>query len=199
MTPAKNPQQDDIEKPEGPARFRDGHVQDRHLSTSAGAKLGHRVLTVFQRYAAQDDGNMLSGGDKRNSHGTRLAAGNDFASIYLRTLPGSKDSTVERIGGGSGGYGLIVNIDAKNLLKWLEVHMGSKNYKIVQLVCGEGEWPSEAISNTFDHKDYNKSVRFRFVEALDDLIDAFRASQAKISRFDTKVTDADERAEEWGE
>lgn len=188
------------QEPLPPARISERHVMDRHLSTSAGSKLGWRTLTVFERYAEQDDKNMLVGGDKRNNHKTRLAAGKDFASVYLRKESGSKDSTdQEHIDGGGSGYGLISNMDAKKVLAGIKLHMGRKNFRIIELVCGQEWWPSKAIPEAFGYEDYSRSIRFRFIEALDDLIEAQRATDKMLGIFADKIAEADARAEASGE
>jgi hypothetical protein len=112
----------------------------------------------------------------------RLNAGRHYAKIYALADPKRTDST-QRLnitrGVFTGGMSAEV-ADAKNLLAVVKSHLGARDRIIIDKVCGEEMYPSEAVAMV--STDYAKSTGVRFRESLDALIEAFETARREPGR-----------------
>lgn len=163
-------------EPEAPARLASGNFAfDRHLTKVAGGPMGCRRVHILE--VAYKRGQLQSSDRDVKRADDRLQAGLDFASTFEASNfhPG-KDSTValDRISGSSGsGTASAIRIDAQRRLKGYRDNprLGFMNFQLLEMVCGEQQKASEAVSKLFAG-DYTDSTWPRIREALDSLIRA---------------------------
>lgn len=181
---SSNPEDEDVQTPEAPARIRPGHAQTRNLSANAGAKRGyvnnaeHPLTLAYSR-------NQLIRGILRNDDGNekytapeRYAAGDEFRRIWEACAASGRDSTdLNHISGGRGDPITMRQAQAISDLARIHAALSATDRQIVQLVCGEGHWPSEAIRKACGDS-YKDATIPRLNEALDHLIEAL----AKVKR-----------------
>lgn len=161
----------------GPAIVREDHVQDRELTTVAGGPRGYRRLTPLQ--SAFDKG-QLGGGSQKYNATQRMQAGEVYERHFLTSQASGRNMLdLDRAFGSSGGTTLgQAQIDAIRALVSIDSHLGLRDRSIIRAVCGEGCWPSEAVSKACG-TDFAKATLPRFREALDALIEALESVRRK--------------------
>lgn len=162
-------------EPEAPARIDPNlYVQDRALSTGAGAKKGWRKPSPLNAYYEKG---QLGGGDARYTALARLEAGLRYAALFATSQASGRDSTdLSRISSSASGLPLAqAQIEALRALAAIEGYMGARDKTIVRMVCGGGYWPSEAVRSVC--AGYKDRVTARFREALDVLIEAMETAR----------------------
>jgi hypothetical protein len=197
-----------VDGPAEPAVITKMHVQDRPLHDEKGkpllGKAGYRHETQFQRACRL--GQLV---DKANCADPkaqnveieraldRRDAGKAFVEAWDIRERGTKDSLdLSRGGSAASAAGISdAQIDAGNLLRSWERHMGRNDWMILRRVCGENCAIAQAVVDI--SPGYRLSTLARFREALDALHLAFTVSgrcrksadgccsaQAKVRRFD---------------
>lgn len=164
---------------EAPARIRPGHTQSRILEVTAGAKKGWRNDNEHPLTLAWSKGQLIRGiirdehGREKYCAGERYAAGDEFRRLWEACMATGRDSTdLNRITGGRGDPITMTQAQAIADLGRIHAALSSTDRQIVQFVCGEGYWPSEAIRKVCG-PSYEDATIPRLNEALDHLIEAF--------------------------
>lgn len=172
------------ETPDAPAKFHAGHTQ-RVISPVAGAKKGwrndheHPLLLAYAK-------NQLQGGIIRDGKGNpkytaadRLNAGNEFRRLWERFTKSGRDSTDLMRASSARSTLTDGQCDALDTLCKIWPGLNSTDRIIIQRVCGEGFWPSEAVREACG-PGYIDATIPRLNEALDHLIEVF----ARVKRLD---------------
>lgn len=167
------------ENPEAPARIRPGHIQNRTLNIAAGSKKGWRNDGEHPLTLAWSKGQLIRGiirdeqGREKYCAAERYSAGDEFRRLWEACMATGRDSTdLNRITGGRGDPITMTQAQAISDLARVHKALGSTDRQIVQLVCGEGHWPSEAVRKACG-PSYEDATIPRLNEALDHLIEAF--------------------------
>lgn len=167
------------QEPEAPARVTDMHTQDRALRGHAGEKLGWTKLSPFEK--AHRKGQLVDRWKCKDKDSTeqqaviavnRYQAGKHFTEAWKMaeaTWPSGSDLNRVRVVGIPGSF-CDHAIDAKNLLRSIEAHMGRRDWMIIRRVCGEDYAIGETVASL--SPAYGDSTLARFREALDSLIEA---------------------------
>jgi hypothetical protein len=161
-------------QPDGPAKLSPDHVQDRGLTHIAGAPKGWRRLSPLE---SAFEKNQLAGGNAKYDAPARYNAGKEYEKHWLTSVSSGRDSTdIERV---CSGPSVGLSEAQQDSIRWLvavHANMGVRDRKIILRVCGEGFWPSEAVSEACG-TDYAKSTLARFREATDALIEAIDSAR----------------------
>jgi hypothetical protein len=108
-------------------------------------------------------------------------AGNTFATIYAISESSGRDSTQALDAGrasASNSSHMDKMVDADRQLAVIEKNMGARNYRIIRNICGKGMEMAEGVQRvTVCHPN---GIRYRFLEALEELSDAL--DSARIPR-----------------
>ena len=158
---------------EGPERIHAGHVQDRAVSPRAGAKRGWRNANEHPLNAAFERG-QLRGDARRYSAMQRLQAGEHYRALWEMAVRSGRDSThIEKVssGGGEAAGFTASRLDAMRSRAAIDAKLKRADQLIVQRVCAEGHFPSEAVREACGD-GYAKATVPRFCEALDALVEA---------------------------
>jgi hypothetical protein len=168
-------------EPEAPAIVRADHVQDRPASSIAcGPKAWRRasVLELAYERGQLDDGE--GDGRKRAFKAKcRFDAGEAYAKLFLTAQSSGTDSTdLDRIMSVSGTRVALTTRQAEAIraLAAIESRIGTRDRRIVRMVCGENFHLSEAVIAACG-KSYRHSVVARFREALDALLDSLEVAR----------------------
>lgn len=162
----------------GPAIITPLHVMDRPATNKDMKPItgtaAWRKLTPLQAVFAK---NQLAGGSPRYNAEERYQAGSDYTKIFDASQKGSNDSTqlLNLVGVGYSSSSGSAQARASDSLATIHSHMGQRDRKIIEMVCGEGYWPSEAVRTVCG--DYKDTVSARFREALDSLTDAMETTR----------------------
>lgn len=167
------------DEPETPAIIGPEHVRDRQFANDRGVvvlgRAAWRKLSPLQAAYAKG---QLAGGNERYSAEVRLRAGMDYTAIFDSAQSGSKDSSQNLIRVDSSAKESSLAMTQAAAIRALAVihsHLGTRDRRIVMMVCGEGHQPAAAVREVCG--DYEKAVAGRFREALDALIEAMETSR----------------------
>lgn len=171
------------------------HVQDRPISDQHGRQIvgraGWRHETQFQRFVrlGQNVDKAMCTDPKATGIEVERAldrrdAGIAFVEAWDMRERGTKDSLdLSRGGSAASAAGISdAQIDAANLLRSWERHMGRNDWMIVRRVCGENCTVAQSVGDI--SPSYRDSSLARFREALDGLIHA-QAEAVKCRRTAT--------------
>ena len=181
---------------DSPAIITDEHIQDRHVSTRAGAKLAWSRLSVFER--AHRAGKLM---DRERCVGDtaaqredatkaeaqraldRYEAGDRFAEGWRISNAGNwasgSDFNRVRVVGCPGSF-VDHQIDVKRFMRALEHRLGTRDWMILRRICGENAPIAETITDITP--GYRASTLARFREALDALLEAIPLAQRDIAK-----------------
>jgi hypothetical protein len=173
--PKKSTRPRDLPQPEAPAVITPLHRKDRLISPTAGAPKGYRKLTPLEATYAK---NQLAGGSERHLAQDRFDAGQRYSELFDLAQVTGRDSTqaLNLSGGGAGLPLSVAQSEAITALVCVESHLGARDRQIIRMVCGMGNWPSEAVSQIYSG-DYKFTTMARFRESLDALIEAFETAR----------------------
>lgn len=155
----------------GPAIQRSNHVQDREISTVAGAPKAWRTECQIQ---AAFDQHKLDDATSRYTAFDRYSAAKRYEEIFdLTESSGGTDSTQALNVSRSSrcGSGNDTRERAWDLRITLESHLSQRDRIIIRAVCGNGNSAAEAVRLV--STGYKHTVWARFREALDSLCEAF--------------------------
>jgi hypothetical protein len=176
-----------------PAVITGMHIQDRPINDQHGkpimGKPAWRHETQFQRFIrlAQNVDKAACTDPKAQGIEVERAldrrdAGKAFVEAWDIRERGSKDSLdLSRGGSAASAAGISdAQIDAANLLRSWERHMGRNDWMIVRRVCGENCTVAQTVGDI--SPSYRDSSLARFREALDGLIHAQREAHKERRR-----------------
>jgi hypothetical protein len=158
-----------------PAKLHDGHVA---RTTESGRKawrnVGEHPLTyIFEK-------GQLARGSARYSADDRYAAGNLYRALCETVARSGRDCLdLELVSRPTGFQISEAKANAMQILARVDRRLKPLDRKIVRQVCGDGRWPSEVVRGACGHNFYQKVALPRFIEALDELIDAMRAARRR--------------------
>lgn len=105
----------------------------------------------------------------------RYAAGEEFRQAWEVIGGSGRDSTDgDRINGNGNEPVTIIKTSAELYRRRVKHALSPRDWMIVQHVCGEGWWPSEAVRDACGPSYVHATIP-RLNEALDNLIEARRA------------------------
>jgi len=173
---------------EGPAVFTCDHVQDRVLSPRAGAKKGWSRLAPyekeFRRGALVCKERCISTVAAREEEARaldRFAAARAFDEGWricnTPFPPGVDFDRVRSSGGGVIGGFADHQREAKDFWRRVQSAMGSNDWLICRLVCGEGHTVAQGVMTVSAAYKFSTLARFR--EALDALIEGMRKARKR--------------------
>lgn len=181
----RSAEQREVDKPDAPAIITGMHIQDRPVSDQHGkqivGKSAWRHETQFQRFVRLGQNVDKAACTDPRSEGVEIEraldrrdAGKAFVEAWDIRERGTKDSLdLSRGGSAASAAGISdAQIDAANLLRSWERHMGRNDWMIVRRVCGENCTVAQMVGDI--SPSYRDSSLARFREALDGLIHAQR-------------------------
>lgn len=160
---------------ETPAILTPAFVQDRELSTVAGAPKGYRRADALNHYRTKSflaGGRCICGQAPRDCFCVKLRAQlwEDYETLFMTAQESGTDSTQGLNVSHSRGSKTFPDgpqSDAMNKLIALDSNMKEEDRLIIRNVCGLGFWPSEAIREVCG--DYQDVIPARMREALNAL------------------------------
>ena len=156
-----------------PAKLHDGHVA---RTTESGRKawrnVGEHPLTyIFEK-------GQLARGSARYSADDRYAAGNLYRALCETVARSGRDCLdLELVSRPTGFQISEAKANAMHILARIDARLKPMDRVIVRRVCGDGWPPHEAVPHACGHNFYRFTTIPRFVEALDELIEAMRAAR----------------------
>jgi hypothetical protein len=174
---AKRRKQDAPEAEEivGPAKQHEGHVQ--HVL--AGGQRGWKNIAEHPLTYAFEKG-QLTRGSTRYSADDRYRAGTLYRALCETLARSGRDCLdLELISRPTGFQISDAKANAMHILARIDSQLKSSDRKIVRRVCADGLWPNAAVREACGHDLYEKTAVPRFVEALDELIEAMQAARRR--------------------
>ena len=169
---------EDAEEILGPAKPHEGHVQ--HVL--AGGRRGWKNIAEHPLTYAFQKGH-LARGNPRYSEGDRLQAGTLYRALCETLSRSGRDCLdLELISRPTGFQISDAKAHAMHILARIDRGLKPCDRTIVRRVCGDGWWPNAAVRDACGHRFYEKVAVPRFVEALDELIEASRAARRPENR-----------------
>ena len=176
--PARKPKPVTLRRPppdiEGPSK--PGPGQSFVIETFAEKSVG-----TSRRYRNLGESPLTQAWHSGQLSDDQYRTGNTFRTLFLTAKSSGKDSTLALDAGRCSGHNsshMDLMLDADRALARIEANMGARNYRIVNNFCGKGMEMAESIQRvTACHPN---GVKYRFLEALEDLDDAL--DKARIKR-----------------
>jgi hypothetical protein len=158
----------------GPAKPHEGHVE-RTLETG---RKGWRNIAEHPLTYIFAKGHLVKG-NARYSADDRYKAGNLYRALCETVARSGRDCLdIELISRPTGFQISEAKANAMHILSRIDAGLKPTDRTIVRHVCGDGRWPSEAVRDACGHNFYKKVALPRFIEALDNLIEAMRAARS---------------------
>ena len=157
----------------GPAKLHDGHVE---RTTESGRKAWrnvaeHPLTYIFER-------GQLVKGSARYSADDRYHAGTLYRALCETIARSGRDCLdIELISRPTGFQISEAKANAMHILARIDRGLKPADRMMLRRVCADGWWPSEAVRDACGHNFYHFANVPRFVEALDNLIDAMRMAR----------------------
>ncbi len=163
----------DVEEIVGPAKLHEGHVQRPLESGRKGWRniAEHPLTYIYEK-------GQLERGSPRYSADDRFKAG-DLYRTFCETLgrSGRDCLDLELISRPTGFQISETKANAMTILARIDARLQRTDQVMLRRVCGDGCWPSEAVREACGHDFYHFATVPRFVEALDNLIEAMRTAR----------------------
>ena len=157
----------------GPAKPHEGHVErDLPGGRKAWRNIAEHPLTfAFAK-------GQLERGNPRYSADDRFRAGTLYRALCETLARSGRDCLdLELVSRPTGFQISEAKANAMHILARVDGGLKEVDRKIVRRVCGDGWRPHVAVRDACGHSDYDKASLLRFVEALDELVDAMRAAR----------------------